>query len=526
MPWYSVRLISLPSILVLACLAFTYTPTRSGTVFASEAASLATEAIFDCDDGWEGNGPQNLIGSDAPPNIVLIVADDLGYGELGCYGQSKIKTPRLDRLARDGMRFTQFYSGNNVCAPSRCCLMTGRHSGHALIRDNANPQGLDDLKAKYGWEFPGQIPIPLETVTLPGLLKSAGYATAAFGKWGLGHVGTTGDPARHGIDLFYGYYCQVHAHNHYPKFLWRNATKEPLVGNSAKLSGALYSQDRFVEEAIQFLHQKKNDPFFLYLPLIVPHLSIQVPDEELEAYAGTIEEADYEHKAYLKHPKPRAGYAGMITRMDRGIGAILDTLDQLKLNDNTIVIFTSDNGPTYDRLGGTDSVYFNSTAGLRGYKGSMNEGGIRVPCIVRWPKKIQPGSESSLPSAFWDLMPTLLEATGQAIPKDLDGISLLPTLSGTGTQAQHPFLYWESPGYGGQQAVRFGKWKGVRQKMTGLFNRHQPLVTELYDLESDPSESRNLASSHPVELQRALELFAQQHQPSSLFPFPAIDAVP
>lgn len=456
------------------------------------------------------------------PNIVLIVADDLGYAELGCYGQSKIKTPRLDSLASQGMRFTHFYAGNNVCAPSRCCLMTGKHSGHATIRDNANPKGLEELKAKYGWEFPGQYPIPLEEVTLPKRLQDSGYATAAFGKWGLGHVGTTGDPHRHGIGLFYGYYCQVHAHNHFPKFLWRDEVKEVLSGNDATLHGAIYSQDRFIEEAIHFVQTNRNRPFFLYLPLVVPHLSIQVPDKELEAYESSIEEAPYEHKGYLKHPRPRAGYAGMISRMDRGIGQIVDTIDSLGLSERTIILFTSDNGPTYDRLGGSDSEYFASAGGLKGYKGSMWEGGIRVPLIVRYPGHAPAGKVSDMPHAFWDLMPSLLEASQISCPT-VDGISYLPTWLGGEQPIEHEFLYWESPGYGGQQAIRIGPWKAIRQNMTVRQKRGETLMTELYNLENDPGELKNVAKEFPEIVEKANRLMRQEHTPSKLFPFPAID---
>ncbi len=272
------------------------------------------------------------------------MADDLGWGELGCYGQKIIRTPNIDSLARDGMRFTQFYSGNAVCAPSRCCLMTGLHPGHAYIRDNGNPTNLEELKAKYAWEFPGQHPIPANTPTFTRQFKQAGYAVGAMGKWGLGQVGNTGDPARHGFDLFFGYYCQTHAHNHYPKFLWRNDKKEIQPGNDATLSGQTYSQDRFVEEAVAFIRGHRDQPFLLYLPFIVPHLSIQAPDAAVAPYRAQIAEEDYKHTSYLKHPTPRAAYAGMVTHMDAGIGKILECLKELKLDENTIVVFTSDNG--------------------------------------------------------------------------------------------------------------------------------------------------------------------------------------
>lgn len=456
------------------------------------------------------------------PNIVFIMADDLGWGELGCYGQKIIRTPNIDSLARDGMRFTQFYSGNAVCAPSRCCLMTGLHPGHAYIRDNGNPKGLDDLKTKYGWEFPGQHPIPEDTPTFTRQFKQAGYAVGAMGKWGLGHVGTSGDPARHGFDLFYGYYCQVHAHNHYPKFLWRNDKKETQPGNDATLSGQSYSQDRFVEEAVTFIRAHRDQPFLLYLPFIVPHLSIQAPESAVAPYRSQIQEEDYKHTAYLKHPTPRAAYAGMVSNMDEGIGKVLACLKELQLEDNTVVVFTSDNGATYDRLGGTDSAYFHSAGELRGLKGSLYEGGIRVPLLVRWPGKIAAGQSTDWTGAHWDFYATLSEVAGVDVRTKTDGVSFAPLLLGKEQKARE-FLYWESPGYGSQQAVRAGKWKAVRQQMRPAARQGKNITTELYDLESDPNETRNVAGEH-LEIVTQLEaILKREHVPSELFPLPGID---
>ncbi len=457
-----------------------------------------------------------------PPNVVLIMADDLGWGELGCYGQQIIRTPHIDALARDGMRFTQFYSGNAVCAPSRCCLMTGLHPGHAFIRDNGNPTGLEDLKRQYGWEFPGQQPIPAETVTLAKLFRNAGYATGAMGKWGLGHCGTTGDVNNQGFDLFYGYHCQVHAHNHFPKFLWRNHTQELLPGNTAQLSGPVYSQDRFIEEAIAFVDANRAKPFFLYLPFTVPHLSIQVPQSSTDEYTSSILEDPYKHTAYLQHPTPRAAYAAMLTHMDRGIGELLARLDELKLSDNTIVLFTSDNGPTYDRLGGSDSAFFQSAGDLRGLKGSLYEGGIRVPLIVRWPNHVAAGKVVDWAGAFWDLMPTLCELTATEFPSNIDGRSFAPLLLGK-PQAEHEFLYWESPGYGSQQAVRVGGWKAVRQQMAPKSRKEQPITTELYDLRNDESEKIDVAAANPEKVTALEAILAAQHVRSDLFRLPGVD---
>jgi len=467
-----------------------------------------------------GGAIQGADQSQRPTNVIVFLADDLGYQELGCYGQKIIKTPSIDALAAGGLRMTHFYSGSPVCAPSRGMLLTGKHSGHAYVRDNRNPKGLDKLKAQYAWEFPGQYPLPEGEITLAEAFQSRGYATGAMGKWGLGHFGTSGDPNQQGFDLFYGFNCQVHAHNHYPRFLWRNATKEVLPGNDRTLSGETFSQDRFIEEAIAFIDSHQKDPFFLFMPFTIPHLSIQVPDWAVQWYANQVEEEDYEHRGYLKHPKPRAGYAAMVTYLDYGIGLIMNKLRALGLESNTLVIFTSDNGPTYDRLGGSDSTFFESAGLMRGLKGSVYEGGIRVPMIAHWPGHIPPGITSDEPAAFWDLMPTLLTMTGhgEAIPPNLDGIDLSPTLLNKGHQPPHDSLYWEFPAYGGQQALRRGKWKAIRQN---IFK--EGLQTELYDLETDPSEQNNLAAQYPTVLLSMEKLMDQARTPSAQYPFKHLD---
>lgn len=466
------------------------------------------------------------------PNIVLIMADDLGYAEVGAYGQKWIKTPNIDRLAKEGMKFTQAYCGNAVCAPSRCCLMTGKHPGHAYIRSNGDPKHLQHLKPKYGWEFPGQNPIPDAEVTVAEVLKQKGYATAAIGKWGLGHFGTTGDPNKQGFDLFYGFNCQRHAHNHYPKFLWRNRKKEKLPGNDRTLNGKTYSQDKFTEVALEFIRKHKSKPFFLYLPFAIPHLSIQAPAKSLAQYKGKIPEADYKHRGYLKHPFPRAGYAAMVSHMDRDIGKVMALLKSLKLDDETLIIFTSDNGPTFRRLGGSDSDFFESSGPLRGRKGSLYEGGIRVPFIARWPGKIKAGSVSRHQLAFWDVLPTLAELTGAASPArhhggkgvtTIDGVSFAPTLLGNlKDQKKHDFLYWEFPSYGGQQAVRMGDWKAVRQNMLRRRNKN-PLKIELYNLKTDIGEKHDVAGKHPELVKKFAKVMSEQHTPSKLFPMKPID---
>jgi len=451
------------------------------------------------------------------PNIIFIMADDLGYGELGCYGQKIIQTPNIDKLASDGKIFTQHYSGSPVCAPSRCVLMTGKHTGHSYIRNNGRPKGR-----KHNPEqgvFAGQNPIPESETTIAELLKKQGYATAAMGKWGLGFIGSTGDPNKRGFDLFYGFNCQVHAHNHYPRFLWRNNKKQTLDGNNRTLSGEQYSQDLLIKEAKQFINDNQNHPFFLYLPFIIPHLGIQVPEDSLHDYKDKIPEEKYKHRGYLEHPFPRAGYAAMITHMDKGIGEIMALLKKLGLDEDTIVVFTSDNGPAYKRLGGTDSDYFDAKGPLRGYKGDLYEGGIRVPFIARWKGRIKPGTSSEHVCAFWDVMPTICEITNTSPPTGIDGISFLPTLLGNKGQKNHDYLYWEFPAYGGQQAVRFEDWKAIR---TGLKKQKSNTSVQLFNLKDDIGEKNNVVDAHPEIVKRAKEIMKTARNESELFPFPEI----
>jgi arylsulfatase len=447
-----------------------------------------------------------------PPNVVLILADDLGWGDLGCYGQTKIKTPSIDKLATEGMRFTRAYTGNAVCAPSRCCIMTGKHPGHAHVRNNRQ------WKPNVQWS--GQVPLPEGTVTLPRLFKDKGYATGAMGKWGLGTPENTGDPAKQGIDYFFGYYCQAHAHNHYPQYVWRNGKKVELDGNDGTATGKQHTQDLFEAEALKFVRDHKDGPFFLYLPFTVPHLALQVPDDSLAEYKGKFEETPYRGKAYQHHDTPRAAYAAMITRMDRSIGRLMDLLKELKLDDNTLVLFSSDNG-AIGGYAGTDAAFFKSNGDLRGMKGSLFEGGIRTPLIARWPGRIKPGTTSDLFTAFWDVLPTLCDAAGIESPKDIDGVSLLPTLLGRDGQRQHEFLYWEFPGYGGQQAVRAGNWKAVRQNLG-----KGPSGVELYDLDVDPSEKKDVAAARPDVVKRLTEIMRKEHTPSEQFPLQSVDPSP
>ena len=438
------------------------------------------------------------------PNIVFILADDLGYADLGCYGQKKIRTPNIDKLASQGMKFTQHYSGNPVCAPSRCALMTGKHTGHAQIRSNKQVGG------KEGWELGstigGQWPLEANTVTVAKILKDAGYTTGAFGKWGLGRVGTTGDPNKQGFDHFFGYICQRQAHTYYPNHLWRDGQIQWLEANKDGKQ-QVYSHDLIADKALQFIRSHSDRPFFLYVPFTIVHVALHVPEDSLAEYKGKWPDPPYEgDRGYFPHPHPRACYAAMVTRMDRDIGRIMTLLKELRLEDNTLVMFSSDNGPTL--AGGADATFFQSAGPLRGLKGTVYEGGIRVPFIARWPGVIKADSTSDHVSAFWDFLPTCCELLGQEPPSDIDGISMLPTLLGQSEKQQiHEYLYWE---LNGQQAVRMGDWKAVRTKP----NRE----IELYNLNKDIAEQRDLADEHPEIVAKIADIFKNGRTESDVFP--------
>jgi len=498
-------------------------------------ASRATLAVLA---GW-GLGLMGasaaLEGSPPRPNIVFLLADDLGYGDLSCYGQTKFRTPNLDRLAAEGMKFTAHYSGHNVCAPARCVLLSGKHPGHAYIRDNRGG-------VWSGRE--GQEPVPAGELTLPLTLKRLGYTIGGFGKWGLGPVGSSGDPNRQGFDRFFGYNCQAVAHNHYPTHLWSNDTRialnNPPFAAHQKLpagadpdspasyrafTGKAYAPDLISQEALRFVRENRNRPFFLYWPTTVPHLALQVPDDSLQQFAGKFPEQPYTgERGYLPHRTPRAAYAAMITRLDREAGRMLDLLKELGLEKHTLFVFTSDNGPLYDRHGGTDTEFFRSAAGWRGRKGSFYEGGFRVPCLVRWTGTIAPGTTSDRVTGFEDWLPTLLELIGakDQTPAGLDGLSFAPTLRGQ-SQPPRPFLYRESPGYGGQQCVRVGDWKLVRQHLNAAPNQSNQPTTELYDLAHDPGETTDLAAAHPDQVAKLLALARAQRVPTPLWPIRALD---
>jgi len=468
-----------------------------------------------------------------PPNIVFILADDLGYGELGCYGQEKIKTPNLDRLAREGMRFTHHYTGAPVCAPARCTLLTGKHLGHAEIRDNRD--------SGNGKEFPGQWPISDQAVTLAETLKAAGYATGGFGKWGLGPSDSSGGPNNQGFDRFYGYNCQRNAHSYYPPYLDDDRgieviNKNPISGHQRKPEGEVkaedyraetYAPDRILEEALKFLDAQKDNPFFLYLAFVEPHVAMQPPQEWIDKYPESWDKKNGPYRGengYLPHPRPRAAYAAMISDLDEHVGAILARLDKLGLTDNTLVIFTSDNGPTLPRsdskfhVGGADPVFFNSTAGLRGWKGDVYEGGIRVPTIVRWPGKVKPYSTSDAPSYFPDWFPTLCKAANATPPEDLDGTDLTPALTGDRFSRRGPMI-WEFHGYGGQLAIINWPWKAVRTKAAS----DKPNPWELYNLETDPYEATDHSKENPGTLLKLTTTFKSSRTPNPTFKLPTYD---
>lgn len=430
------------------------------------------------------------------PNIIFIMADDLGYAEVGCYGQTKIKTPHIDQLAADGMKFTQAYAGCMVCQPSRSVLMTGQHTGHTAVRANDLNQLLYE-----------------EDKTVAEVLKSTGYATGCFGKWGLGYEGTPGRPNQKGFDQFTGQLLQVHAHFYYPFWIWRNEEKVMLPENENNQRGT-YIQDLIHADAKSFIRQNSKQPFFAYLSYILPHVELVVPEESERPYRGKFP------KREIKDPRPGyigsedglTTFAGMVSRLDAHVGEVVKLLEELGIRDNTLIIFTSDNGGQ----GGnwkemTD--FFDGNAPLKGHKGTMYEGGLRVPFIASWPGKIAPGTTSDLQIAFWDMLPTFADVAQAKVPAavDIDGISILPTLLGKGTQKKHDYLYWEyTKGQIRSRALRMGDWKAVQNRM------NRPI--ELYNLNQDVGETKNLAEQHPEKVKQMTKVMQQAHTEPRDFP--------
>lgn len=443
------------------------------------------------------------------PNIVFILADDLGYGDLGCYGQKRFSTPNIDRLAAEGMMFTNHYTGCTVSAPSRSSLMTGLHTGHTPVRGNKS------------WEPEGNWPLSAESYTIAEMLKAKGYVTGAFGKWGLGYINTEGDPNSQGFDEFFGYNCQSLAHNYYPDHLWHNHEMISLAENSDGKKGS-YSPDLIHRAAIKFMTDNSKKPFFLFYPTTIPHAELFAKEEYMarfrgkflpeKSFNGVDDGPTFRKGPYGSQPEAHTAFAAMVTQLDDYVGELLAKLRDLGLEKNTIVIFASDNGPHLE--GGADPDFFDSNGILRGYKRDMYEGGIRTPLLVKWPGKVRAGTKNGHISAFWDFMPTFAEITGSSIPEGTDGISFLPALTGR-KQREHEYLYWEFHEQGGKVAARMGKWKGVRLNADKMPGGH----IELYDLSSDPGETMNIAGKNPSVVLKMEEVFRTAHIKSETFPF-------
>ncbi|WP_341216050.1 arylsulfatase [uncultured Wocania sp.] len=444
------------------------------------------------------------------PNIIYILADDLGYGDLGFLGQKKFKTPNIDKLASMGMFFTQHYSGSTVCAPSRSALLTGQHTGHTAVRGNREilPEG--------------QHPLPDSVATVTELLKDAGYRTGVFGKWGLGFPASEGDPNHQGVDEFFGYNCQRLAHHYYPYHLWHNQEKVVLEGNEGQ-GKAIYAPDLIHEEAIKFMEKNKDTTFFMLYASPLPHAELLVPDEEMEPfrgaflpekiYRGVDDGEKFRTGPYGSQDNSHATFAAMVAILDKQVGELIKKLEHLGIMDNTLVIFTSDNGA--HKEGGADPDYFDSNGPFRGYKRDLYEGGIRTPMIAAWPGTIKPGTTTDHISAFWDVLPTISELTETQVNTHVDGISFLPTLLQQEGQKKHEYLYWEFHEMGGRIAVRKGKWKAVKYNVfktpTGTL--------ELYDLSVDEAETNNLTSQYPEKVKEMEQIMESAHTESSVFPF-------
>ena len=456
--------------------------------------------------GCGHQGPQ----TDTPPNIIYILADDLGYGDLGCYGQTLIKTPHIDRLAAEGMRFTRHYAGCTVSAPSRSSLVTGLHTGHTPIR--GNKEHLPE----------GQYPQPGHTYTIGKMLQAGGYTTGCFGKWGLGYPASEGAPENQGFDEFFGFNCQRIAHNYYPYYLWHNNDTVWLKGNEGFQTNE-YAPDLIHSEAMKFIRNNKNKPFFAFLTYILPHAELVSPADSIMAmyhdvfpetpFQGVDSGPQYKNGGYGSTPHPKADFAAMVTRLDAYVGEIMAELKESGLDKNTIVMFSSDNGP--HREGGADPDFFRSYGPLRGVKRDLYEGGIRVPMIAWYPAKIKAGATAEHISAFWDVMPTLAELTGTKAAENTDGISFLPTLTGKSKQQKHAYLYWEFHEQGGKIALNKGDWKAIWLNV----NNPERTTVELYDLSKDTHEDNNIAASHPEIIAEMEQLMRKSRIDSEAFPF-------
>ncbi len=450
---------------------------------AASALALASTAAF---------------AANRKPNIVYIVADDAGYGDIGCYGQDKFATPNIDRLAEEGLKFTDHYAGSTVCAPSRCVLMTGRHTGRCYIRGNREHQPI------------GQEPIPADTVTVADLLQEAGYATGAFGKWGLGYPDSTGDPLNQGFDAFFGHYCQRNAHRYYQHFMFHHNERIPLDGDT-------YTHHLIMSHALEFIRENQDRPFFCFLPVKIPHAAMEAPERYIAPFRERFAEFEDVVGTYAgeESRNPIAAFAGMMTVLDESVGQVLDLLEALGIDEDTIVMFSSDNGP--HREGGHDPDFFNSNGPLRGYKRDLHEGGIRVPMLARWPGRIEGDTVTNHISGFQDILPTFCELAGASPPEDIDGLSFVPTLlDEPERQAEHEYLYWEFYERDGKRAARKGRWKAVQEDM-----HEGPGPVQLYDLDADIGEENDLANEHPEVVEEMLAVFDDAHTPSELWEFGA-----
>ncbi|MDD2298876.1 MAG: arylsulfatase [Fermentimonas sp.] len=429
------------------------------------------------------------------PNVVFIITDDLGYGDLSCYGQEKFETPNIDRLALNGTRFTRSYSGTTVSAPSRASLLTGLHTGNAPIRGNREIQPE------------GQAPLPADSYTLFRLFKESGYTTGAFGKWGLGYPGSAGDPVNQGVDHFFGYNCQRLAHNYYPSHLWNNETKVELPENDNGKFG-IYSQDLIQKKTLEFIEKQKENPFFMYVPIVLPHAELVIPEDSIihelrgkfpeTPFRGTDSGPQFRKGGYMSQDYPRATHAAMVKRIDIYVAQIIDKLKEEGLYDNTLIIFTSDNGP--HREGGGDPDFFNSNSIYRGYKRDLYEGGIRVPTIISWQGKVAAGAENNFPFAFWDYLPTFAEILEVEPETKTNGVSILPTLLGNDGQKERDYFYFEFQESGGRQAIIKEDWKLLHLDIRngGIY--------ELYNIASDPSENHNLITLYPEKAEELKEI--------------------
>ena len=492
-----------------------------------------------------------LLCNGAPtPNVIYILMDDLGYGDLGCYGQQRIKTPHIDALAAEGIRFTQNYAGSPVSAPSRCVTLTGLHSGHAFIRGNDELANRGNVWSHAAMlkdaSLEGQLPLPAATRTIAHLMQDAGYKTAMIGKWGLGYPGSEGSPNKMGFDFFYGYNCQRQAHSYYPMFLYRNDKREmldnaPLLipnarlarGNDAqdarsyeKYVRAEYSCDLMFEELLRFVKKQDKEPFFLMWTTPIPHVALQAPQHWVDFYRREFgeEKAYLGGRGYLPCRYPKATYAAMISYFDEQVGKLVAELKAEGIDDDTIIFFVSDNGPTFN--GGSNSAWFDSAKPFRSDMGwgkaSLREGGIRVPMIIRWPALIKQARVSDHITASYDIFPTLADIVGEPAPKHLDGISLLPELQGK-PQPEHEALYWEYPEGNGSCALRMGRWKALIRNL-----KKGNTTMELYDLDSDPREEHNLASQRPEIVAKLRVIIRREHARAqhARFDLPALRELP